>query len=303
MKFYEFFLNYSCNAKCGFCFNPVDPGAEQEKGLEFGVVAERMYAGHAQGYRGLKFIGGEVTLRDDLPKIARLARRIGYESVQVTTNALRLADAGYARSLVTAGVDSFRFSIHGHTSQVHDATVEVPGAFEKILRAQANLRVLGHEIGINTVVSRLNAHCLAETAAYFYDSMKVDDVLLYFVRHQGFMELPANRPRLELTMTEGAAALRAMYERLGKRKRLPVFFHMPPCQLPERADLGLDWEAPGTSDLVIHPHGATQLIEQVTHAGKAQVAACRGCRYEGRCLGVERRYVERFGEAEIRPVR
>ena len=45
----------------------------------------------AVGPSNLQLSGGEPTLRDDLPEIVEIARRIGYSFIQVNTNGLRLA--------------------------------------------------------------------------------------------------------------------------------------------------------------------------------------------------------------------
>src|SRR5262249_8499037 len=134
-KLLEFFVNYSCNAKCPFCFNPPDASPEQERGLALTELARRMREGYAEGYRAIKFIGGEVTIRDDFFKILGLAKRTGFTSIQVTTNGIRFADPEFARKAARLGVDSLRISVHGASAQTHDLLVRVPGALEKVKRA------------------------------------------------------------------------------------------------------------------------------------------------------------------------
>ncbi|MBI5629751.1 MAG: tetratricopeptide repeat protein [Elusimicrobia bacterium] len=311
-KSMEFFLNYSCNAKCAFCFNPPDALPELERGLGFQELAARLCLGYARGYRALKFIGGEATLREDLPRLVALSRRIGFQSVQITTNGLRLADPAYARKLVELGADSFRLSVHGARAEVHDPQVGVPGAFAKVERAVANLKGLGVRLGVNTVLNKRNIADFPETCRHFFEEWGLDDVIAYFMRYQGFAALPANREALKLSFGEAVPRVREAFRLLaadGVAAR-PALIHFPPCAAPELEPFMLDWtRVPGESgqgqrpeDLVTLPDGSGGLIHEVTNSGKAPVAACASCRHASRCLGVERGYVSLFGEGEFRPL-
>ena len=310
-KSLEFFVNYACNAKCPFCFNPPDASPELDRGLPLPELARRLLTGWREGYRAVKFIGGEVTVRDDLPQILGLARRIGYRSIQVTTNGIRLADPAYARLLVRLGVDRVRFSIHGHTPELHDRLVAVPGALAKIERAARTLKALGVAIGVNYVLNKVNAAAFPETLEYLYGAFG-DDVIVYFIRYQGFGALPENKKLLKLTFAEAVGPLREGFARLRARgvARFPQLIHFAPCVAPELAPYMLDWtKDPAGSgqgntpeDRVTLPDGSVGRIHEVTNSGKRAVAACASCALKGRCLGIETNYANEFGEAEFLPV-
>jgi tetratricopeptide (TPR) repeat protein len=301
----EFFTNYSCNAKCPFCFNPPDATKEQEEGLPFAELSTRLYTGFAEGYRGVKFIGGEATMRADLPKIVGLARKIGYRSIQLTTNGIRLADPAYARRLTALGVDSYRFSIHGHVPALHDELVRVPGALEKIEQAVKNLRPLGVRLGINYVLNAVNYKKLPETLLYFHETLEIDDIIVYFLRYQGFAELPDNEKLLALRFKQAAPVVRQAFEALKAKgfSRMPALIHFAPCVIPELEEHMLDWRrAPRDVDRVTLPDGTAGRIDDITNDGKAPVAACANCSKRRVCFGIEERYVERYGDREFKPV-
>ena len=304
-KSLEFFVNYACNAKCPFCFNPTDATPELDYGLPLPELARRLLEGWREGYRAVKFIGGEVTIREDLPKILGLARRIGYRSIQVTTNGIRLADPAYARLLVRLGVDRVRFSIHGHTPALHDGLVMVPGALVKIERAAKTLKALGVSIGVNYVLNQVNVKDFPDTLDWLYGTFGVDDVIVYFIRYQGFGALPQNKKLLKLTFTEAVGPLREGFARLRVRgvTRFPQLIHFAPCVAPELAPYMLDWKRDESEDLVTMPDGRTGLIRDITNSGKRPVAACAACALKDRCHGIEENYAAEFGESEFRPVR
>lgn len=95
-----------CNLRCAICF--ADSGGPGETDLSLEAAAgllERAMA--AAGPTNLQLSGGEPTLRDDLPEIVALARRIGYSFIQVNTNGIRLGkDKNYAARLAAAGLSS-----------------------------------------------------------------------------------------------------------------------------------------------------------------------------------------------------
>ena len=311
-KTLEFFVNYACNAKCPFCFNPPDASPELEKGLPFPELARRMFAGFAEGYRGIKFIGGEVTIRDDLPKILGLARKIGFTQIQVTTNGIRMGDGRYVRSLLRQGMTHVRFSIHGHTPELHDRLVQVPGALAKIERAAAHLRAAGIPMGVNYVLNRLNYERLPETLDWFYERLGLSDIIVYFLRYQGFGALPKNKELLRLRMSEASPFVLEAFRRLkaAGRSPLPTLIHFPPCAVPGLEDHILDWTVDPTGsgqgntreDRVTLPDRTVGKIHEITNSGKRKIAVCASCSLNERCLGVETNYLNEFGDKEFRPL-
>jgi tetratricopeptide (TPR) repeat protein len=312
MKTLEFFVNYSCNAKCPFCFNPPDASPELDRGLPLTELAARLLKGWREGYRAVKFIGGEVTVRDDLPQLLALARKIGYRSIQLTTNGIRLADPAYARKLVRLGVDHVRFSIHGHTPELHDGLVRVPGALAKIERAAGTLNALGVRLGVNYVLNRVNAAAFPDTMEWLYRTLKTDDLIVYFLRYQGFGALPENKEALKLSFAEAVGPVRDGVARLraAGAKRMPQLIHFAPCVAPELARYMLDWtkdpagagEGNTADDRVTLPDGSEGLIHEVTNRGKRPVPACAACALKDRCLGIEENYAAEFGVDWFQPV-
>ncbi len=108
-----------CNLSCAVCFADTrgtkleDPSSE-----DISLRLERAMA--AVGPSNLQLSGGEPTLRDDLPEIIEIARRIGYTFIQVNTNGLRLAsDRDYARRLEAAGLSSVFLQFDGVDDEVY----------------------------------------------------------------------------------------------------------------------------------------------------------------------------------------
>ncbi|MDE2293702.1 MAG: radical SAM protein, partial [Elusimicrobia bacterium] len=153
MKALEVLLGYACNEKCSFCSQELS--WRRAPGLPLPLVARELFRAARDGYRSVCFTGGEPTLRRDLPEMLALSRRLGFEYRRVQTNGLRLGDPGAAAALREAGATHLRVSLHGD-AQLHDALVEVPGAFEKAAVGVERALAEGLAVGVNVVLNAAN---------------------------------------------------------------------------------------------------------------------------------------------------
>jgi len=299
---FELFLNYACQAKCGFCYNPPINDELLRRELSFAQAADALYAAAKGGAKRLNLHGGEVTLRDDLPKIVRLARKVGFDSVTLVTNGVRLGDARYARTLVAAGVTHVRMSVHAPHAAAHDEIVAVPGAFDRLTRGIAHLKRLGIPVGFNFVLIGPNVASLPAFLREFVVRGGHNDVIVYFPHERGMMAL--NADSLAVTYADARASLlksAALLDKAGKLSAL-LIANVPPCAAPELADLLLDWEraaAEGESAM-LSPEGRATDLDAMKDAQRWTVPACRACALRERCRGVEPEYVRRFGDGEFR---
>jgi hypothetical protein len=108
-----------CNLNCAVCFADSGRGRAEDPSLEnISWLLERAMA--AAGPCNLQLSGGEPTVRDDLPEIVEVARRIGYSFIQVNTNGLRLAsDRAYVRRLLDTGLSSVFLQFDGVDDEIY----------------------------------------------------------------------------------------------------------------------------------------------------------------------------------------
>jgi molybdenum cofactor biosynthesis enzyme MoaA len=99
-------VTHRCNMTCANCYVPNRTIADLDADWLISVF-KRLPAG-----RFVRFVGGEPTLRNDLPRLIREARAHGHHPV-VVSNGLRFADRAYVRSLKDAGVRVAYLSFNG----------------------------------------------------------------------------------------------------------------------------------------------------------------------------------------------
>ncbi len=303
MKILNLFLNYACNARCGFCFNPADPSETQWKGMSTRKALAVMLDAYKAGCRSVSFIGGEATVRPDFVKIAAAARRIGFEDLRLVTNGFKLADKDYADSLIAAGIGGVDLSLHSHLEGINDRLLGVKGATAKALAALENLQAHPVRIGLNIVVNKLNYAHLPETAE-FYARRGVKNFSFFSLRYIGHLGLAENMQALKVAQTETAPFVRralGVLEAHGCLDRV-CLGDFTPCVLPGYEDLMTDWAGGCNPDRVCDPEGRSEDSEAVCSDGKRLVAACGSCVFRDRCLGVNEPYLTLFGDSEFKPV-
>jgi len=297
---FELFLNYACQAKCAFCYNPPITDELLRRELSFEKAAAALYSAAKGGAKQMNMHGGEVTLRDDLVKIVRLAKKIGFNHITLVTNGIKLADGRYAKSLIAAGVTNVRMSLHAADAATHDKIVVVPGAFDKALNGVEHLRKHGIPVGLNFVLVKDNINLLPDFVQRFIINDMFDDLIVYFPHERGMMEL--NAAGIGVTYDQARSPLLKSAALLDKEGKLGALLiaNLPPCAAPELADLLLDWEKDHGKAAMIGPEGRAVDIKAMKDEQKLSTPACRACALKDRCRGVEAEYLERFGDGEFR---
>lgn len=304
-RVHELFLNYACSAKCPFCYNPPITPELLRLDLSFRQAAAsllRASQGGARRAKALNLHGGEVTLRDDLPKILALARKLGFERITLVTNGIRLGELAYTRSLKRSGLTHVRLSVHGPDAATHDKIVAIPGAFRKVLKAVEHLRELKIPFGMNFVLIKSNVRKLPAFLEKFCLDKEVSDVIVYFPHLSGMMAINADKDGL--SYGDAVPWVRRGAKALGEAGRLEslLLANFPPCVIPEMTERILDWSHRGEGTDMTHPEGFTEDLDSMKEGQRRKIDACKACSFGKECLGIETRYLARNGDEAFLPV-
>lgn len=301
-KCFDILLNYNCNAKCLFCSQDFE-WRKEPNDLPFEKAVEHMYLAYKNGYRRLGFTGGEPTIRRELPNLIALARKIGYGYVRIQTNGVRIADFDYVKTLADAGLTFVKYSIHGHTAELHDRLVGVPGAFEKCLKSIENLKRLKVGIGVNIVLNDWNYKHLVEFYELFLLKLELSNFVIIAPLYEGNMQLnDVKGAKIGARITEMAPYIRKAYEVFTNVNfpKPPLLLHFTPCILPGYEQQMLGWSAFNT--MVVSPKGEKRDLDMTATAHTVKTDACKRCVYNERCIGFDSSYARVFGTDEINPL-
>lgn len=188
-----------CNLGCKVCF--ADAGSKRED--PSAAVISKWYE-TAREYGGacnIQLSGGEPTLRDDLPELIAMGRKIGFTFIQINTNGLRLAaDFDYVKALKEAGAGSIFLQFDGVDDAVYRTLRGRNLMAEKEAAIAACERVGLGVVMVPTLVPGCNTDAVGDilhTALKFYPTVRGVHFqpISYFGRHPG---APAGQDRLTL---------------------------------------------------------------------------------------------------------
>src|SRR5882724_3530523 len=157
-------ITYKCANRCVFCAT----GDRVSAALAWDKIENILRQHREEGTDQLDIDGGEPTTHPRLVDAIRLAREIGYRSINVTTNGRALRERAFTERLLASGITHLLISLHGATAAVHDAATDTPGSFAETVAGIDNVMALrpAHvETGMNVTIVRANVdHLMPLTA-------------------------------------------------------------------------------------------------------------------------------------------
>jgi 7,8-dihydro-6-hydroxymethylpterin dimethyltransferase len=110
-------VTHACNLSCPVCFASPATGPDPNPDQIAGMLKKVLDRG---GAPPIQLSGGEPAMRDDLPEIVELARKMGFDHVQINTNGIRIArDRDFASRLKDAGATNIFLQFDGISDDVY----------------------------------------------------------------------------------------------------------------------------------------------------------------------------------------
>jgi sulfatase maturation enzyme AslB (radical SAM superfamily) len=201
------------------------------------------------------------------------------------TNAIRMADADYARDIISAGLKEVAVSLHGSTAEISDSITEAPGTFEKTIVGLDNLHAAGVPIDLTFVICQRNMHDLVPYVQLVASRWPKAWVNIAFVAPSSDLV-----PRDSDLVPRYSDVVPFLSEALREAKRLKlnvgVFESMcglPLCLLPED---------------VAHYAERTDETAGYENGSFVKTEACAKCAAESKCYGLRRGYFARRQRCE-----
>jgi len=285
-------IGYACNVQCDYC--SITDTMRQENMATVAVMDQLIYA-RARGATKVAFGGGEPTIRRSLLPLVRWCRDRGYRSVKIPSNGLMYSYRSFAQEAVEAGITDFHISFMAHTAALYEHIMGKPDALRLVEQGVRNLSELGRKpIGDLIIKSDTWMH-LADIVEH-WAGFGIETFNLWLV---SLSDRNKENVTSLLRVSEMQDGICAAFER-GKQRGVTVRSrHIPRCLLPGYEDHVADLREDKV--LVITPRATFALWESKI-SPNTYSEKCQGCRFpHGVCLGVRSDYLERYGDAELRP--
>jgi MoaA/NifB/PqqE/SkfB family radical SAM enzyme len=281
-------VNFHCNQACDFCF------VSRELPQVEDAVIEKEIAEAAAAGAVLDLSGGEPTLNSKLADHIALARRLGLRKMELQTNAIKMADREYARTLADAGLQDAFVSLHGVTAATSDRVTAAPGTFVRTIEGIRNLLEVGVRVRLNWVLCGYNVDELPALPDFLRATFDGHDVGLNFSYVAASTDNVPRDTRLIPRFSDVAWALERAHARASELGIEMTGFDskcgVPACYLPES---------------IRREHFAADVPDaerKNAEGGFAKSSACARCGFDRRCYGVRATYAEMYGTSELRPL-
>ncbi len=170
-------LTNRCNMKCPICFaSSGEPKKIYEPSFEeITKILSKLRSIKPNPPFAIQFSGGEPTIRDDLPKIIKAAKEMGFSQIQVATNGKRFSnDKDYLQKIIDAGINTYYLQFDG-LSPTSCNKFRGYHTFSEKKRAIENLRKLGETsiVLVPTVSKGVNDQEIGEIIYFGRDNFDV----------------------------------------------------------------------------------------------------------------------------------
>lgn len=282
-KYVSLTMEFRCNLKCVHCMiEGTMDRLKPESDESFDALLEHNRRNGQ--WSGLILTGSEITLRRDLPELAKRARASGFDHVRIQTHGMHLGRRAYSEALVEAGIDEFFVSVAGSDALSHDTITTVRGSFEKTLRG---LEILDEYPTVstitNTVVTEASYRLLpavVDALAHLKQLTQMEFWLYWQMSENDDKALAANHLDVLPYLKEAAGKARA----LGRAVEIKNF---PECLLGEDSGLLVNDQP----QLYIDP----AFWDEFSRNGFYQCPYRDNCASK-QCLGLNTAYVKKYGD-------
>jgi len=188
-NYYNLYLTLKCNLNCTICLTNANSESE-EPSLE---LIKKIVGRMKKTKIGLW--GGEPTLRNDLPEIIRIIRKLDNIPV-LYTNGIKIADYNYLKTLKKSGLDVVHLQFDGFDDEIYKK-LRGRGLIDIKLKSLDNLRRLKIPTVLETTfVKDLNENEMKSIVDFAAMNKFITAVLFRSYSHQGKKGLAQNKQLL-----------------------------------------------------------------------------------------------------------
>ncbi len=287
---------FSCNNNCRFCVQ-ADNKCKGNRSFE---DIKKDLEDSRQRCNDVVFTGGEVTIREDFFDIIKLAKNLGYESIQIQTNGRMFASLDFCKKAIEARANEFAIALHGCCSEQHDFLTRAKGSFKQTVRGIKNLKSLGALVLTNTVMTKPNYRNAPEIARLLV-KIGVDQFQLAFVHPMGnaWENFDNIVPCISLAAPYIKKGLQIGID-AGKRVMAEA---MPYCLMQGYEDYIAEKVIPETEIRGAKHQNTRNFTRQRQVYGKAKFPQCKECKYDTICEGPWKEYPKKRGNWEFKAVK
>ncbi len=307
---FEFQLGSVCNNRCNFCSSGQFTELRQGTILPLEDVLSALDDAYERGFRKVTFLGGEPTLYKTFLPALRHSVDLGFSEIVIFTNGVKARNPKWVRQVLSLGDFTWRFSIQGGNEAAHDQVTTRKGAFERIVAGITNVsRFPGQRITGNMCVNQESYRSLPDLPSLTH-RLKVSQMCIDTVRPSGTGDrtddyLAGIIPRYS-DMAPFIDEMLTGFESDSPNCEVNLT-NFPYCLAPQWAYLmSHGGEATATNTFNRDEDGSRDQFEIDKYAfqksDRVHPPGCEACVFRPLCAGIPEKYIELYGDEELRAV-
>lgn len=285
-------LTKNCNQRCLHCYAGSFPGKMKKMvdSLSLKDWKRVVREAYNAGARRLQFTGGEPMLfGKDIFTLISLARKIGYDIVEIFTNATLFTDQDI--ELLAKHDVWVATNIYSKRAEIHDQITRLEGGFEKTIRNIKKIQERGVKISLATILMKQNEEYREETVEFLQEMGEI-----FPLKHFDLVR-PAGRGRYSKILSEKLSVLShkrsPIFSKITKEKFIKRKYghscwwgnlvvtskgNIMPCIMTSKVDCGNIKTEP-LKDII---HGTK--LQKLWGLSKNKIRICQDCEYRYACL-------------------
>ena len=269
----------------------------KETFISLAGMKDAIQRGKDNGCNELVISGGEPTIFPSvIIKLMTLAEELGYEKYIIQTNGSGLVDNDellqFLDFIAQKKEVCISFSVHGHTSEIHDKMSGMLGAFSSLTKAIQNVSKTNCKIYTNTVISSLNVKYLANVARMILPYNP--DIMQFSMMHL------TNPSELSISLSDSVLAVHGLRNLVDleilRTEGIPycLMYGMEKC-VGESC-----W--PNRLDLYNREDSYMSDFKQLEYGMRRKLESCEKCILNKICMGVWSEHFDEFFTLGIHPI-
>lgn len=302
MKRLEFHISYTCANDCIFCSESMNFKKGRLAFTPANLIRQKLVEFSARGFNHVTFTGGEPSQHPQFIPLIYFSKKLGYRTY-ITTNGGLFESKTFCQC---AGqyLDEICFSVHGHTSKLHNFHTRNRDSFKRLKKGMENIENSSNNIFgfVNIVVTRHNFEFLEKIINFIGNYNRIKQVLIsnFAPEGQGLY----NFKDLAVPLVKFKEAIPRLISVSLKNRITPRFFGLPLCILKGYEDFSNDsyWSPRVTLERNFK-NSSLSLKKTLSYKpirGRTKPLECRYCQKRDICGGLFKVYYKEFRAGELK---
>ena len=293
----EVMLGWSCNNNCIFCAETLNRKNAIKKGfliIKQDQIIKQLLIWSKKGADHVTFLGGEPTINKNIFKYCNYAKKLGYRTIFMATNARMCSNEEFTKKLIENGLNEISVSLHGYNSQSHEAATRAKDSFNQTYQGLINLTKYCEKVMVNIIINNYNYQNLDKIMELILNLNLIRILITYPIFVGNAIKYNEMIPSYSLVYKNIHKAINII-----KNKFKITVMNVPFCFLQgyeEYSDyLGYEKRK------ILTPLGEASPINEYENT-HLKLKACNNCKYDIVCPGIYKHYITYKGKSEFKSI-